>query len=113
MVPNDGVLQFSDDQTITVSYSNASDINGQSQILTDTAVTDCRGPVLSGLDIQAPGSVVTIRFTTDEPARVTLSYGLSCDDLSSTEIHTEDLLGEHVIKIRNLLPDSTYHFVIE
>ncbi|MHC5184468.1 MAG: S8 family serine peptidase, partial [Planctomycetota bacterium] len=90
--PDDGILQFSDGQTITVSYFNASDINGQPQTLTDTAVTDCSGPVLSGLDIQAPGSVITIRFVTDEPARVSLNYATSCEDLSLSEIHTEDLL---------------------
>jgi subtilisin family serine protease len=99
--PDDGILQFSDGQTITVSYFNASDINGQPQTLTDTAVTDCSGPVLSGLDIQAPGSVITIRFVTDEPARVSLNYATSCEDLSLSEIHTEDLLT-----LRNVLRRS-------
>ncbi|MHC4906560.1 MAG: S8 family serine peptidase, partial [Planctomycetota bacterium] len=111
--PNDGTLQFTHGQTLTVMYEDASDVSGQAQMLTHTALADCQGPLLSGLDIHAPGSVVTIRFTTDEPARVSLTYGPSCDDLSSTEIYTEDLLTDHVIKLRNLQPDSTCYFTIQ
>ncbi len=110
---HDGVLQLSDGETITVSYSNQADIYGQPEILTDKAIIDCRGPALSALDVVAPGSIVTIRFLTDEPARTVLRFGFGCDDQLPVLIQQDELLTEHVIEIKNLLQETTYSFVLE
>ncbi|MDH4202971.1 MAG: S8 family serine peptidase [Phycisphaerae bacterium] len=111
--PNDGTLQFTHGQTLTVIYEDASDVSGQPRTLTHTALADCRGPVLSDLDIQAPGSVVTMALTTDEPAKVRINYGLSCDDVSLIQIDSEEFETEHVIKLRDLLPETTYYLEIQ
>jgi predicted outer membrane repeat protein len=109
----DGVLQFSHGQAISVSYVDQSDIAGQPAVWTDTASADCFGPVLSNIEILAPGSVVTVSLTTDEPAAVTIKYGLSCQEPFPAEIRSHDFLTVHIIKIRNVAPQSSYYFVVE
>jgi subtilisin family serine protease len=112
-LPGDGSLQFLHGQTISVSYGDPNDIAGQPAVWTDTASADCLGPVLSDIKILAPGSVVTVSFTTDEPAAVTLKYGLFCGEPFGVEIRSQDFLTEHIIKLRDVSPQTDYYVVLE
>ncbi len=53
---------------LTVTYHDADTGSGSPADKTDTAVLDCAGPVISGLEVVGIGATtVTVRWTTDEP----------------------------------------------
>jgi hypothetical protein len=107
-----GVLQVSPGDTVTLTYDDADTGAGQPGTATDTATIDCTFPSIANVqtgDIM-PGSV-TITCDTDEPARVTVRYGLDCGNFDQEKSGT--LRTAHTIHLTDLLDESTYAFVVE
>lgn len=72
----DGVLQSAHGDTITVTYRDADDGTGAPRIDFELAQVDCAGPAISNLRVEAiTDARATVRFTTDEPASVTVEWG--------------------------------------
>jgi hypothetical protein len=61
---------------LTATYLDADDgAGGVNVVKTDTAVLDCAGPLISGVELEATNNAVTARFTTDEPGTTVVRYG--------------------------------------
>ena len=77
--------------TVTATYIDADDgMGGTDLTRTDTAAVDCSPPVISNVqatNVEARSAV--IEFATDEPARGTVRYGLSCGVLDQVQSNTD------------------------
>ena len=63
---------------LTATYIDADDgAGGANVVKTDTAVLDCMGPVISGVELEATDAALTVRFATDEPGTTVVHYGTS------------------------------------
>jgi len=112
----DGVLQVADGQTITATYQDVNDSNGNPATLTDTASVDCVAPVISGVTADVSVCGATVTFETDEPAIAVLK----CDRLGCNGETYEIVVNEsgldttHSIEITaELAPETDYYFRIE
>ena len=102
-----------DGSTIHVRYRDANDAGGGTNVVViDTAVVD-------GM-IEAPASVETVEFGADsaairivseEPVRVSVMYGSSCDALDE-EISSTSFSSDQTIVIDGLEDTFTYYFRI-
>ncbi len=94
--------------TLTVDYADADTGGGAGAIKTDSATTDCAGPVLSGLassEVGATSAVVT--WTTDEPgssAAVAVPGGVSAAD--------SVLVTNHLLLLDGLAQCTTYSVTV-
>jgi len=112
--PGDGALSVVNGDGITVRYIDADDGQGGSNLVrTDTAVADCQGPLISGIDItDVAGTTATALWTTDEPADSLVFFGStppnwsSASDPEPVTDHAVGLTGlteclEHVYWVRS------------
>jgi predicted outer membrane repeat protein len=111
--PHDGIVQGSHNESITVSYEDANDGSGSAVQARDTAVVDCMGPQISTLQINGPGSVVTVDFATDEKATAVVRAGLSCGGNYPIVINSPLSATHHTVSLKGLQPETNYFFVIE
>ncbi|MHC4863977.1 MAG: S8 family peptidase [Planctomycetota bacterium] len=74
----DGTLQVSHDVNITAIYEDSNDGSGNPATATDTAVTDCQGPVIFNVQIDPVGPRPTVTVETDEPTTAQVRCGLAC-----------------------------------
>ena len=97
---------------VTLTYLDADDGSGSSQIVTSTIMVDCTPPAILSVtpDEVEPRSAV-IAVETDEPASVQLRYGTDPADLSSSA-GSASLRTEHRVSIQGLDDDTTYHFAV-
>jgi hypothetical protein len=109
-----GVLQVSAGDTVTVTYIDADDGEGGTDVTkTDTAVVDCTPPVITNVqtaNIEPRGATVT--FDTDEAARGTVRYGDSCAALTET-VSANSYSTAHSLIISGLQDDSTYFYAVD
>lgn len=103
-------LLVAEGATITASYIDADDGNGNFNVLvTASATIDCTPPLVSSVgfsDIE-PRSA-TIDVTLDEPASITVRYGTS--PASMTEMVSSNALSDsHSISISGLQDETTYY----
>ncbi len=114
-VPNieDGILQVSDGEVITVTYLDADDGSGNPAITTDTAMTDCRAPMVFNVEIYGLGPVLTFTFETDEPTTARVLGGTSCGGPYTVEVPVSVLKTNHTIVVTSVSPETDYYFVIE
>ncbi|MBN1766768.1 MAG: hypothetical protein JW860_16055 [Sedimentisphaerales bacterium] len=107
IVQDDGILQVSHGVTITASYDD-----GQT-VAETTAGTDCQGPQISDIAVDASGSIPVITFETDEPAWVILWMSdIACG--SYNRIYIATLLKQnHIFNLGALNPNTTYYFKIQ
>ena len=110
---NDGTLQVSHDETITVTYYDANDGTGNPASPNDTATADCQGPVISNIQVDAPGSIATVRFETDEPATSVVRCDENCGEPYGIEGSNSSLTTSHTIKLRGFSPETDYFFIVE
>ncbi|PWB76074.1 MAG: hypothetical protein C3F15_05860, partial [Holophagae bacterium] len=69
-------LTGSHGEQLTATYIDADDgAGGVNVVKTDTAVLDCVGPVISGVQLEATNASLTVRFETDEPGTTVVRYG--------------------------------------
>jgi subtilisin family serine protease len=109
-----GVLQVADLDPITVTYIDADNGQGGYNIpVTDTATVDCQAPVIS--NVQATNIMAhsaTITFTTNESARGTVHYGLSCGNLNQSAT-ASSFSTNPTINLTGLQDNQTYFYVVE
>jgi subtilisin family serine protease len=109
-VPNigDEILQVAHSDVITVTYEDAKD-----STVTETALADCRGPVISNVNAYVPASVAYITFQTDEPATVIVRCDTNCGGEYTME--GNDIVPgiSHTVKIKGFSPQTNYFFIIE
>lgn len=100
--PGTGVLALRPGDTISVSYTDADDGHGGTNVIkTATAMADCVAPVISDVAFSSLGTdTVTVTWTTSEPANSRVTYGTSSppatdqDDLTHyTTFHSVTLTG--------------------
>ncbi len=108
-----GVLQVSAGDTITLTYNDADNGNGQPAVVTATASIDCVGPVISDVAV-APINPrdATITFNTNESAKVTIRYGLECGALDETNI-VAGYRTAHTVTLTGLQDNTPYFFAID
>ncbi len=109
-----GVLAVTENDTITVTYVDADDgAGGTDVVVTDDALVDCTAPVISSVEVLSVGPRdASIAFSTDEPARGTVHYGTSCGTLtwsaSGAGYATDPQVG-----LTGLDDNITYFFAVE
>jgi subtilisin family serine protease len=109
-----GVLQVSDGDTLTATYIDADDgLGHQDVVVTATAPIDCTPPVITNVqavDIEPRAARITC--TTDEPARLTVHYGLDCEFLDQTA-SSAGFSTAPFARLQGLEDDTTYYYTVE
>lgn len=108
-----GLLALDGDE-IVLEYLDAMDASGGTNILvTDTARVDgALNAPISIAAVEFGPDMAVIRVETDEPVRVTIRYGTSCDDLAD-EVARVSFGTIQTIVIPGLDDDTTYHYEVE
>lgn len=109
-----GVLRVSEGDTIIVTYLDADNGHGGSNVaVTTSAVVDCTGPSLVSTSVPTvePRSAV-IGVTVNEPSSVTVRYGTSCGVLTNT-VTSAQQVTDHALSIGGLVDDMTYFYTVE
>jgi hypothetical protein len=104
----DEILQVAHSDVITVTYEDAKD-----GAVTETAVADCRGPVISNVNAYVPASIAYITFQTDEPSTVVVRSDTACGAQYNLEANDTVDGIYHTVKIKGLSPQTDYFFIIE
>jgi hypothetical protein len=107
-----GVLLVAEGDTVTVTYLDEDDGHGGSAVVTGTAVVDCTPPEISNVRAENVDSRnATVVFETDEPARGTIDFGLSCDSLTET-VTGSDYVTSPAVRLTGLQDDTTYFYAV-
>lgn len=103
-----------DGSQIRVVYIDEMDASGNVDIeLTATALVDGTISPPTSVDVPEFGpDSATVQITSDEPVRVTIRYGLSCDALNE-EISRSGYDTDQAVTISGLEDTYTYYFRIE
>jgi hypothetical protein len=107
-----GVLLVAPGDTVTVTYIDADNGQGQQVTVTATALVDCTGPTISNVhmaDIQPHGA--TVAFNCDEMARGTVHYGLSCESLIWTA--EGGFAFAPTVSLSGLNDNTTYYYKVD
>ncbi|MFO0839867.1 MAG: S8 family serine peptidase [Phycisphaerae bacterium] len=109
-----GVLQVASGDTISVTYTDADDgLGGTNVPVTRTATADCDAPIISNVQItNVTAHGATITFDTNETARGTVRYGTACGSLSSSAAETNAVTA-HSIVLSGLVDETPYFFAID
>jgi len=109
-----GVIHVTEGDTITVTYIDADDGEGNQNVpVTREVVVDCSPPIIIGVSVpEINPRDATVMIEADEAMRTTISYGTSCGDLTGTAgASTFDVV--HSIRIAGLIDDTTYYFAVQ
>jgi subtilisin-like proprotein convertase family protein len=109
-VSGDGLLSVADGDTVTVTYLDLDDGQGNTNVIhTDTAATDCVAPVITGVvATNVTGGSARIDWTTNEPATSSVLYGLSIPP--SSPASTATLVTTHAQPLTGLQECAQYYF---
>jgi hypothetical protein len=109
-----GTLWVADQDTVTAVYVDADDGQGGSDVpKTDSAPIDCTAPEISGVQTtEVGGHFATVSFDTDETARGTVRYGVTCSGL--TGVQREPEFGTaHAVTLNGLQEATSYVYRAE
>ncbi len=109
-VGGDGLLSVADGDTVTVTYLDLDDGQGNTNVIhTDTATTDCVAPVITGVAAtNVTGGSAQIDWTTNEPATSSVLYGLSIPPSSTAS--TATLVTTHAQPLTGLQECAQYYY---
>ncbi|MFC1781985.1 S8 family serine peptidase [Planctomycetota bacterium] len=110
---NDGVLQVSHGEDITVIYQDLDDGNSDPVQAIDTAVIDGIDPIIFNVQIMAAGPEPVITFETDEPTQTRVNCGRSCTEPNDIIRIFTMLTTSHSFNLKGVLPHTDYYFIIE
>ena len=79
----------------------------------DSAITDSRAPVLLDVRIETKGHVADLTFSTNEPAKAQVRYGLAQDGPYTFVRKDAVMTNEHTVKLQDLSLNTEYYFVID
>ncbi|MCK4658109.1 MAG: hypothetical protein KAV82_01180 [Phycisphaerae bacterium] len=109
-----GVLWVTAGDTITVTYIDADDGAGNTDVVvTTTAVVDCTPPVISNvhaIDVQPRRATIT--FDADEPVRGVVHYGPSCDNLPEIVVGST-YAASPMVSVTGLQDNTTYYYTVD
>ncbi len=108
----DGLLSVSDGDAITVTYIDADDGYGQTNVpRIDTAVVDCSGPVIANVAATTPtGRTALVTFDTNEAGNSVVVYGASVPP--GTPATSATLVTAHSVALQGLVPCTTYYYLV-
>ncbi len=107
-----GTLELSDGEGITVTYEDANDGTGNPATVTDNATADCAQPVIYNVSIDVPGPEPRVSFDTNEPTSGKVLYGLVCAEPNAFVGVETTLSTSHSIKLAGVAPQTTYYYTI-
>lgn len=105
-----GVLNVQDGDTITLTYTDADDGEGGTNVpVTATADVDCAEPVISNVQVTEVGPrYAVITLETNETAAPLVEVGTACG--SYTLAFDEASGTQHSVRVTGLLPETEYFF---
>ena len=108
-----GVLLVAHGDLVTATYIDADDGQGGTNVVvTDTADVDCLAPQISNVqDSGVTHDEAVITFDTDEPARGTVRYGLSCASLNNQA--SSSRTTTHSIALTGLSENTPYYYAVD
>ena len=111
-VAADGKLQVQDGDTVTARYVDANDgIGGTNVLKTDTAVVDCRGPIIAQVAVTNVSDVAaTILWQTDEPSSSDVVWGQVKPPTSNAS--AGGTVTAHAVPLSGLQACTTYFFEV-
>ena len=112
-VVQDGILQLSHNEKITVTYEDQDNGAGKTVTVTDTALTDCQPPIVLDVQVDAPGPKPTITFQTNEPTTGFVLCGTQCGGPYPLRQTGSTLATHHTVKLIGIEPYTDYFFVIQ
>jgi len=99
-------------EQLTATYIDVDDgAGGVNVVKTDSALLDCVGPDISGVQLEATNASLTVRFETDEPGTTVVHYGTTTPPAlvaSDTALATS-----HEITIDGVDPCTDYWVAVE
>ena len=106
----DALLSVVEGDTITVTYLDADDGNGGSNIpRTDTAAVECTPPIITNVQItDIQGTTAMVRWTTNEPADSVVDFGFAATPPPSQTASSPNLVTIHAILLTGLVPCNDY-----
>lgn len=113
-VNSPGVLQVAGGNTVTLSYTDANDGQGNLNTLrTALATVDCVAPGISDVRISDVGSrTATVTFVTSENTKGTARYGASCGSLTGSASEVV-FRTSHTVVMTGLSPLTTYSLAVD
>jgi len=109
----DGTVQVLSDEVITAIYFDVDDGTGNPTATIDSAITDSQAPVLLDGRIETKGHVANFIFTTDEPTKTQVRYGLVQGGPYTSVREDAIIANKHIIKLQPLSLNTEYYFVID
>jgi hypothetical protein len=108
-----GVLLVSEGDAITVTYLDADDGEGGSDIpVTAEATVDCTSPLIFNVQvIDVDHNSATVTFDTDEAAQGVVDYGTSCGALTSSAA-SGGMATNVAVGLSGLTENTTYYFIV-
>jgi thermitase len=109
----DGTVQVSSEDVITAIYFDVDDGAGNPTATIDSAITDSQAPVLVDVRIETKGHVADLAFSTDEPTKAQVRYGLVQNGPYTLIQKDAVTANNHTIKLQSLSLNTEYYFVID
>jgi hypothetical protein len=108
-----GVLQVAEGDTVTVTYIDADNGQGGTNVtVTAMAPVDCTPPTISNVQTTAiQAHSATVSFTTNEAARGIVHYGLSCGNLNLAASGAFSMAP--TVALTGLTHSTTYFYSVE
>lgn len=85
------------------------DNDGTKYSFTTLEISDEAGPIISNVEVNVTDTTAVITFTTDEPSRVDIYYGIGSP---TTKVTVSNLKTSHTITITGLTLDEEYSYYI-
>lgn len=109
-----GVLLVTAGDTLTAYYLDADNGQGQTNVpVTAAAGVDCDPPVVSKLTItNLTASSADVTFTSSEPCRTTVYYGVSCPP-TVLSVSNRQYLTEQAVSLKGLAKNTVYYYTVD
>lgn len=107
-VQNDGTLQITADDLITIEYLDEDTGEGESSVISFVVLADCTPPVITSVSTTLlGGTVARVDVATNEPSDLRVDYGFSCGD---RPLSVTGRGGS--VTLTSLLSNTTYFFSV-
>ncbi len=109
---DDGTLQLTHGQTITVTYYDTDDGMGNPAQVHDTASSDCVAPNIFNVQIDVPGPDPNVTFNTNEQTTAIVRVSSECGEPNILSKSDPALGTSHSIKLTGVSANTDYFFVV-
>jgi hypothetical protein len=101
-----GQIQIANGNSLEADYIDAGSVKRSA-----TAVADLVAPVITSVAATTDLGILTITWTTSEPATSLVRYGTNSANLNLA-VTNSTLVTTHVVKLTRLIPGRTYYFAV-